>query len=105
MAEHKEIWLEPACNQDGRQWCQDNVWGDKCSDCAEKPVKFVRSDVAEERERYEYERGKLHGSDDRKMIERQNQAQGREIASLKTEISQLKMKLYDLSFGQKKTAT
>ncbi len=51
----------------------------------------------------EYERGKQHGLDDRKMIERQNQAQGREITALKIEISQLKMQLYDLRFGAKKT--
>jgi hypothetical protein len=38
----------------------------------------------------EYERGKQHGADDRKMIERQNQAQGREISRLKGEIAQLK---------------
>ena len=42
----------------------------------------------------EYERGKRHGSDDRKMIERQNQAQGREIAQLKGEISRLKFQLH-----------
>lgn len=29
--EFKEIWLEPAIDADpyeGRQWCQDNVWGE-----------------------------------------------------------------------------
>lgn len=33
MTEHNEIWLEPAPGADldgyGRQWCQDNVWGDE----------------------------------------------------------------------------
>lgn len=42
----------------------------------------------------EYERGKMHGRDDRKMIEQQNQAQGREILALKTEIAKLKMQLH-----------
>ncbi len=52
----------------------------------------------------EYERGKRHGLDDRKMIERHNQEQGREITALKIEVSQLKMQLYDLRFGAKKTS-
>ncbi len=52
----------------------------------------------------EYERGKKHGLDDRKMIERHNQEQGREITALKIEVSQLKMQLYDLRFGAKKTS-
>lgn len=42
----------------------------------------------------EYERGKGHGRDDRRMIEQRNQEQGREIAALKTEISKLKMRLH-----------
>lgn len=50
--EHSHIWLEPACAEngyEGRQWCQDNVWGDRCSDCDAVPVKFVRADIAEAR--------------------------------------------------------
>lgn len=39
----------------------------------------------------EYARGKKHGADYRRMIEKQNQAQSREIAALKTEIGKLKM--------------
>ena len=49
--EHKVIWLEPSCGEDnseGRQWCQDNVWGDKCDDCEAKPVKYIRADLVEE---------------------------------------------------------
>ncbi len=42
----------------------------------------------------EYERGKQHGADDRKMIERQNQAQEREIYRLKGEIAKLMRDLY-----------
>lgn len=42
----------------------------------------------------EYERGKRHGADDRRMIERRNQEQGREILALKAELAQLKMKLH-----------
>ena len=42
----------------------------------------------------EYERGKQHGLDDRRMIERRNQEQGREIAALKGEIAKLKMRLH-----------
>jgi hypothetical protein len=38
----------------------------------------------------EYERGKRHGADDRKMIEQRNKAQGREIDLLKGEIAKLK---------------
>jgi hypothetical protein len=44
----------------------------------------------------EYERGKQHGADDRRMIERRNQEQGREVSALKSEIAQLKLRLYDL---------
>lgn len=48
--EHKVIWLEPSCgeeNTEGRQWCQDNVWGDKCDGCEAQPVKFIRADLVE----------------------------------------------------------
>lgn len=38
----------------------------------------------------EYQRGKQHGSDDRKMIEAHNQAQGREIYRLRGEIARLR---------------
>ena len=50
--EHKVIWLEPSCgeeNNEGRQWCQDNVWSDTCDGCEAKPVKFIRADLVEER--------------------------------------------------------
>jgi hypothetical protein len=57
--EHKEyehIWLEPSCAEssygcEGRQWCQDNVWGEKCSDCDAVPVKFIRADIVERLEK------------------------------------------------------
>jgi hypothetical protein len=42
----------------------------------------------------EYERGKLHGSDDRRMIEQQNRAQGQEIDRLKGELAKLKRELH-----------
>jgi hypothetical protein len=42
----------------------------------------------------EYERGKLHGACDRRMIERQNQALGREIQQLKTELAKLKVEMH-----------
>jgi hypothetical protein len=42
----------------------------------------------------EYERGKLHGSDDRRMIEQQNRVQGQEIDRLKGEIAKLKRELH-----------
>jgi hypothetical protein len=42
----------------------------------------------------EYERGKLHGSDDRRMIEQQNRVQGQEIDRLKGEIAKLKRDLH-----------
>ncbi len=48
--EHKTIWLQPWCDKceaaannfsnDGRQWCQDNVW-DQCDECERKPVKYA----------------------------------------------------------------
>ena len=55
-------------------------------------VKYVSDHL-----RSEYERGKKHGADDRKMIERQNQLQGREINRLKGEIGQLKLELFKKS--------
>jgi hypothetical protein len=42
----------------------------------------------------EYERGKQHGADDRKMIEQQNRTQAREIDRLKGEIAKLKRDIY-----------
>lgn len=38
----------------------------------------------------EYERGKRHGDDDRKLIEQQNRVQAREIDRLKGELGRLK---------------
>lgn len=47
MKEHKEIWLQPWCEEceqncgfDGRQWCQDDVWG-KCDECDREPAHYV----------------------------------------------------------------
>jgi hypothetical protein len=48
MTDHNEIWLEPQCAElsyEGRKWCQDNVWGDKCEDCDEVPTRYVRADI------------------------------------------------------------
>lgn len=42
----------------------------------------------------EYERGKRHGADDRKMIELQNQKQGREIDRLNSDIAKLRKELF-----------
>ena len=57
-ANHPVIWLQPWCDScdlhsdEGRQWCQDNVW-DKCDGagftfgvgrregCKQMPVKYV----------------------------------------------------------------
>lgn len=39
----------------------------------------------------EYERGKMHGDDDRKLIEQQNREQAREIDRLKNELSKMKV--------------
>jgi hypothetical protein len=49
MTEHKTIWLQPWCddckNPDGRQWCEDNVWG-KC-ECGRPAVKYVLDEPTE----------------------------------------------------------
>ena len=45
---HPVIWLQPWCEgcerhsayNEGRLWCQDDVWG-KCDECDEKSVKYV----------------------------------------------------------------
>jgi hypothetical protein len=44
---HQTIWLQPWCKgcqkncySDGRQWCEDEVWGE-CEECGRKPVKYV----------------------------------------------------------------
>ena len=45
---HKEIWLQPWCNEcarsdkgwDGRQWCEDDVWT-TCDDCERKSVRYI----------------------------------------------------------------
>lgn len=42
------IWLQPWCKgcdknsygSDGRQWCEDEVWGE-CEECGRKPVKYT----------------------------------------------------------------
>lgn len=47
--EHETIWLQPWCDgcqfhcrggDDGRQWCQDDVWG-KCDECDRPSVRYV----------------------------------------------------------------
>jgi hypothetical protein len=55
--EHKEIWLQPwcaGCKQhsgcEGRQWCQDDVWG-KCDECGEKSVRYVLAPAVPSRSR------------------------------------------------------
>jgi hypothetical protein len=50
--EHKEIWLQPWCDecdrtQFDRMWCQNNVW-DKCDDCGREPVKFVLAESGDD---------------------------------------------------------
>jgi hypothetical protein len=49
MNEPDEIWLQPWCDDcekncgvEGRNWCQDDVWGE-CDECGRKSVKFVRA--------------------------------------------------------------
>jgi hypothetical protein len=75
--DHETIWLQAKCREygiNGREWCQDDVWGDDCG-CGEghKPTKYVRADLltqrdqaarAEERERCAkvVEGYTLHGS-------------------------------------------
>lgn len=47
--DHKVIWLEPKCadqGHEGRQWCQDDAWG-KCDDCDAPSVKYIRADIHE----------------------------------------------------------
>lgn len=46
--EHDVIWLQPWCDgcekhcgYEGRNWCQDDVWG-KCDECGNKSVRFIR---------------------------------------------------------------
>jgi hypothetical protein len=43
--EHKEIWLQPWCDNcamtEDRTWCQDNVWEDGCDGCERKAVRYV----------------------------------------------------------------
>ena len=43
----EHIWLEPKCaelNDDGRLWCEDEVWV-KCYECGAMPVHYVRADL------------------------------------------------------------
>lgn len=56
MSDHPEIWLEPKCAEnnhpEGRQWCQDAVF-ETCSECGEKPTRYIRADIVEaERQRH-----------------------------------------------------
>jgi hypothetical protein len=50
MDDHKTIWLQPWCptcrlhNDEGRQWCEDNVWEDGCEECQGMPVKYTLAD-------------------------------------------------------------
>lgn len=50
MDDHKIIWLAPICHDDGnngREWCQDNVWEDGC-DCdkgGHEPTRYIRADL------------------------------------------------------------
>ena len=45
---HETIWLQPWCDgcethcraDEGRQWCQDDVWED-CGECGNKSVRYV----------------------------------------------------------------
>lgn len=51
MSDHKVIWLQPWCAEcakhhyadEGRMWCQDDVWG-RCEECGAKPVRYIRAE-------------------------------------------------------------
>lgn len=75
-------------------------WADQAADemmarvnGSEELLEALRHDLAAAL-RSEYERGKQHGADDRKMIEQQNRMQDREIYRLKGEIAKLKRDIY-----------
>lgn len=52
--DYDAIWLGPRCmrfiEREGvivsalceREWCQDNVWGEGCSDCGARPTRYIR---------------------------------------------------------------
>ena len=45
--DHARIYLQPRCcvdENEGRQWCQDNVWPND-SECEETGVEYVRADL------------------------------------------------------------
>ena len=44
------IYLAPiCCEDDGRQWCEDNGnWECECEDANHLPVKYVRSDIVDD---------------------------------------------------------
>ena len=56
MSETKQIWLAPICHEDGdgRQWCQDDVWGDDCG-CGIAEHQSVRYVLAADYDRLEQE--------------------------------------------------
>lgn len=49
MPDPSEIWLQPWCDrcernsgEQGRLWCQDDVWG-RCDECGASAVKYSLS--------------------------------------------------------------
>jgi hypothetical protein len=49
LADHETIWLQAKCadhGEEGRQWCQDDVWSDDCG-CGDghKSTQYIRADL------------------------------------------------------------
>ena len=63
---HKQIWLAPICHEDGdgRQWCQDDVWGDDCG-CGMAEHQSVRYVLAADHDRVAQERDTLRAEVER----------------------------------------
>lgn len=72
-------------------------WSGPCTDRGMATPGFCKCKADAELIRDEYERGKMHGADDRRSIEQHNREQAREIDRLKREIGEWKREAYSRS--------
>lgn len=86
MSDPKEIWLAPICHEggDGRQWCQDDVWGDDCG-CGiaeHQPARYV---LATDHDRVAQDRDSWREQAERRLIDWDQMRQERDTLRAENE--------------------
>lgn len=87
MSDPKQIWLAPICHEDGdgRQWCQDDVWGDDCG-CDIAEHQSVRYVLATDYDRLEQECEQWHQLCAEAQVQRDQYQDQRDAALKQVEV-------------------